>query len=265
VITLHRTGRIGYDRTRIMGILNVTPDSFADGTRYYEKGAVEHALKMIQDGADIIDVGGESTRPGFEPITAEEEIRRVIPVIRRISEVTDIPISADTVKAKVAEAAINAGADIVNDVSGSSEEMMKVVSDLGAALVITHVPADILNVHGAVMHGDVIEQIRSFFRTKTEAAATLGIPEDRIILDPGIGFGKTMEQNFEILNRVSELCGEFPILIGASMKRFLSTSFPEMSKEDASIEAAVIAASKGASIVRVHDVKRSFDALRQMK
>ena len=256
---------IEYDRTKIMGILNVTPDSFADGNLYFETGAAEHALKMIEDGADIIDVGGESTRPGFEPVPAEEEIRRVIPVIRRISEISDVPISIDTYKPKVAEAAISAGADIVNDINGASEEMMRVVSEHGIALIITHVPADILNVHGTVMNGDVLEQISSFFRRKIEAAADLGIPEEKIIIDPGIGFGKTMEQNFEILNRTNELCGRFPVLIGASMKRFLASAFPGMSREDASIEAAKIAVSKGASIVRVHDVKRTFDALRQRK
>jgi len=256
---------IEYDRTKIMGILNVTPDSFADGGLYFEKGAVEHALRMIDDGADIIDVGGESTRPGFGPVTAEEEIRRTIPIIRRISEAANIPISVDTVKPEVAEEAIKAGADIVNDVSGSSEEMMRLVSEHGAALVITHVPADILNVHRAVMKGDIIEQIRSFFRMKTEAAAGLGIPEERIIIDPGIGFGKTMEQNLEILNRTDELCGRFPVLIGASMKRFLASAFPGTPRDEASIEAAKTAVSKGASIVRVHDVKRTIDALDQIK
>lgn len=264
MITVLRSGRIEYDRTRIMGILNVTPDSFHDGNRYFEKGAEEHAFKMMDDGADIIDVGGESTRPGFEPITAEEEIRRVIPAIRSISGVSRIPISVDTMKPKVAEEAMIAGADIVNDVSGSSEEMMKMVSEHGAALVITHVPA-VTNIHSAVMNGDVIEQIRSFFRRKIEIAHRIGISDDRIILDPGIGFGKTAEQNSDILRRVNELCGQFPVLIGASMKRFLASAFPGMSREDASIQAARTAALKGASIVRVHDVKRTICALDQRK
>ena len=257
--------RIEYDRTKIMGILNSTPDSFSDGNLYFEKGAAEHALRMVEDGADIIDVGGESTRPGFVPVTAEEEIRRVVQVIRRISETSNVPISVDTFKPNVAEAAINAGAEIVNDVNGASGEMMRVVSEHGAALVITHVPADIMNVHSTVMSGDVIEQIRSFFRTKIETAVDLGIPEERIILDPGMGFGKTTEQNFEILDKTNEFCGRFPVLIGASMKRFLASAFPGMSREDASIEAARIAVSKGASIVRVHDVKRTFLALDQTK
>jgi dihydropteroate synthase len=262
----NRTIRSGRDcgGTRIMGILNVTPDSFHDGGRHFREGAETYAIGMIGDGADIIDVGGESTRPGFVPVSAEEEIRRVVPVIRRISEMSETPISVDTVKPAVAAAAIDAGASIVNDVGGSSEEMMRLAADRGATMVITHMPRDITEIHSVTAEGDVIPQILSFFRAKTQAAEDMGIPENRIILDPGIGFGKTAEQNAEILHRTDELCGRFPVLIGASMKRFLRTAFPHMTAEDASIEAAVTAAMKGAAIVRVHDVRGTYSALRQV-
>ena len=260
--TVLRSGCIDYGVTRIMGILNVTPDSFHDGGRRLDD-AVEHAIRMAGGGADVIDVGGQSTRPGFVPVHVEEEMRRVVPVIEEIADISSVPISVDTFNPSVAAAALDAGAVVVNAVGGASEEMMKIVADRGAALIITHVPAHIASVHGTVMEGDVIEQILTFFRRKTEAAADAGIANDRIVLDPGIGFGKSSAQNLDILRNTDRFCGKFPVMVGASMKRFLADAFPGMTKEDASIEAAKIAVSKGASMVRVHDVKRTCDALRR--
>jgi dihydropteroate synthase len=250
---------IGYEVPRIMGILNVTPDSFSDGGLH--KDPIKHAFRMIDEGADIIDIGGESTRPGFSHVSAEEEMRRMIPVIKELSGSSSIPISADTMKPDVAIAAIAAGADIINMVNFSNE-MLKVIADSNAAVVIMHTPADIRDVHNNTMQGDVILQIKDFLNQKTKAAIEAGIEKDRIIVDPGMGFGKTEEQNYEILKNAGTFTNGFPVLIGASRKRFLSHAYPSVSKEDASILAARDAVKNGASIVRVHDVKRTKEAFK---
>ena len=252
---------IGYEVPKIMGILNVTPDSFSDGA-LYTKDPVKHAFSMIDEGADIIDVGGESTRPGFSQVSIEEEIERIIPVIKELSGSCSIPISADTMKPEVARAAIDAGVDMINDVSGLSEEMMKVIADSDTAVVIMHTPADVRDVHNSVMEGNVIEQIKDFLFNRAQAAMNAGIEKERIIVDPGIGFGKTEEQNHEILKNAGTFSNGFPVLIGASRKRFLSYAYPNASKEDASILASTDAMKSGASIVRVHDVKRTKEAFK---
>ena len=256
--TLLRDGYIEYDKPRIMGILNVTPDSFSDS---HISDPIEHAFKLIDDGADIIDIGGESTRPGFSHVSEKEEIERIIPVIKELSGSSSIPISADTMKPAVAKAAIDAGADIVNMVN-FTDEMLKVIASSDAAVVMMHTPADVRDAHDHDMEGNVIEQIRNFLFSRTEAAIEAGIGKDRIIVDPGIGFGKTEAQNHEILMNSGMFSNGYPVLIGASRKRFLSYAYPNISKEDASVLAALDAVKNGASVVRVHDVKRTKEAFK---
>lgn len=261
-ITVWKSGSLKYDGPKVMGIVNVTPDSFSDGGVFAGREA-EHALRLIDDGADIIDVGGESTRPNYVPVSVEEEISRVVPVIRRISESTSIPISVDTMKPEVAEAALDAGADIINDINGLRDErMIDLIASAGAATVIMHMPFDPINVHKDSMVGPPIPQIVDYLSERVEKALDGGIGADSIILDPGIGFGKTNMQNINILEDLTYLGNRFPILIGASRKRFLSEAYPLLSKEEASIEAARLAISNGASIVRVHDVKNTVRMLK---
>jgi len=259
VKTVFNKRSMEYEVPKIMGILNVTPDSFSDGGLH--TNPVKHAFSMIDDGVDVIDIGGESTRPGFSQVSEEQEIERIIPVIKELSGSSSIPISADTMKPKVARAAIDAGADIINMVN-FTDEMLKVVANSNAAIIIMHTPADISGVHNNVMKGNAIEQIKNFLISRTKAAIEAGIEKDRIITDPGIGFGKTEEQNYEILKNSGTFSNGLPVLIGASRKRFLSYAYPNMSKEDASVLAAVDAIRNGASIVRVHDVKRTKEAFK---
>lgn len=261
-MTVWRTGSIEYSKPKVMGILNLTPDSFSDGG--INTDPLSRAMRMIDEGADIIDIGGESTRPGFTPVSAEEEIRRILPTIKDIAGSFSVPISVDTMKPQVADAALNAGAHIINDVNGlRNEEMIKVVTDHGAAVVIMHMPADPSEVHGTRMSGNVVVQIKAFLNERTNAAMDAGISKDQLIIDPGIGFGKTLEQNALILKCTKEFTGGFPVLIGASRKRFLSDAFPNMSRDDASLEAVKVAIKGGASIVRVHDVMRTRKIIEQ--
>ncbi|RMG67998.1 MAG: dihydropteroate synthase, partial [Nitrospirae bacterium] len=203
-----------------MGILNVTPDSFSDGGMYMDRQrAVEHALRMVEEGADIIDIGGESTRPGAEPVPLEEELRRTIPVIEAISEKVDVPISIDTYKAEVARRAIEAGATIVNDISGLrfDPEMASVVAEKGVALVIMHIKGTPRDMQKNPEYDDLFGEIIEYLRGSIEIAKKAGVPEERIVIDPGIGFGKKPEHNLQIINRLdrfSEL-GR-PILVGPS-------------------------------------------------
>lgn len=260
--TVWNKGRLIYSRPKVMGILNVTPDSFSDGGTH-DGAEVEHAFRMVDEGADIIDVGGESTRPGFIPISVAEEIDRVVGVVKRLSESSTVPISVDTRKPEVAQAAIDVGADIINDVNGLSDErMVDAVASSGAAVIITHMPRDVLMIHQDTMTGNIIPQMVSFFTNRVEMAMDAGISEDSIILDPGIGFGKTNEQNIQIIDDLPFIGNRFPILVGASRKRFLAEAFPLLSRDAASIEAARLAVDNGASIVRVHDVKGTVRMLR---
>ena len=243
-----------------MGILNVTPDSFSDGGRYYSGGAVEHALAMIDEGADIIDIGGESTRPGSDPVPAEEEIRRIVPVIKELASVSDIPISVDTMKTEVAEAALDAGADILNDVNGlRSEGMMELAASCGVPVIIMHMEGMPKTMQLHPMEGDAISQIAAFLKGRCEIAKDHGIKD--IILDPGIGFGKTSEQNLSIIDNSSSFSFGCPVLIGASRKRFLSDIYPGMDRDEATVKVSLRAFDAGADILRVHNVKMMKDAL----
>ena len=242
-------------RTLIMGILNVTPDSFSDGGKYNNiEIAVKQAEKLIKDGADIIDIGGESTRPGHEQISEEEEIARVVPVIEKISSELDTVISIDTYKHKVAEAALKAGAHIVNDIWGlqyDKGEMAALVKKYDVPLIAMH------NQNNKVYEEDIILSMRKFFKRTYEIADKYEIDRKKIILDPGIGFGKDINLNLEVLGRMEELRDMGRILLGASRKRFIGTILndaPVDQRVEGTIATTVIGIEKGADIVRVHDV-----------
>lgn len=259
--------RLRSGRPTVMGILNVTPDSFSDGGSYMDRAdALSHAMGMVDDGAAIIDVGAESTRPGFSRVSEREESERLIPVIRAIREVSDTVISADTSRASVARAAIDAGADMINDVNALRDPgMAGVLAEAGTPAVIVHCPFDLVSVHDRTMVGDPIPQIRDFLLERVSHALDSGMGRDAIILDPGIGFGKTMGQNMEVLNRFSELGVGYPLLAAVSRKRFLSVMYPGLGADDATEVACLTAIRNGADIVRVHDTGRIVRAIQSMK
>lgn len=251
------------ERTIVMGVLNVTPDSFFDGGRYYDPArAEERALEMIAEGADIIDVGGESTRPGADPVPAEEECRRVLPVIRRLSQAVDVPISIDTYKAEVAKAALEAGATIVNDITGLQRDpdMAKVAADYGAAVVVMHSKGDPKTMQLNPEYDDVVREVREYLEKGCERAIQAGVLPDRIWIDPGIGigFGKTAAHSLTLLRRLRELRPlGFPILVGTSNKSVIGNVLNLPVNERVEGTAATIAAAiaYGADGVRVHDVR----------
>ena len=248
-------------RTHIMGILNVTPDSFSDGGLYADATrALEHARNMVTQGADIIDIGGESTRPGANPLTEEEELRRIIPVIERLTSEIAAPVSVDTYKSSVAIKALNAGASIVNDISGLrfSPDMARVVADHGAAVVIMHIKGTPRDMQMNPVYGDVIGEIMDHLEESAAIALKAGIVRNRIMIDPGIGFGKTLEHNLAILERLDEFRAlGFPIVLGTSRKRFIGTVLDIAAPKDrieGSAATVALGIQRGARIVRVHDV-----------
>lgn len=250
-----------------MGILNVTPDSFSDGGEWVGTDrAIKHALDMVEQGVDIIDIGGESTRPGSLPVSVEEELNRLEPVLEALLPSIDVPVSVDTMKPAVAERCIDLGVSIVNDVMGlRSEGMLEVCADYDVAVVIMHMEGDMSTVHSSVMGCDYKTRIREFLIKRTDAAISAGISENKIILDPGIGFGKTSDQNIGILSDPSFFSDGYPVLIAASRKRFLSNMFPEMDRDEATIKASLLSLEAGADIVRVHDVAHMVDAIRKSR
>ena len=248
--------------TLVMGIVNVTPDSFSDGGKFFSpEVAISHASKLISQGADIIDIGGESTRPGAEQVSESEELKRVIPVIEKIR--TDNPtilISIDTTKASVAKHAVEAGADIINDVSGLSfdNNMIGIVESFNIPVVIMHMKGNPQNMQLNPKYKDIVNEILDFFKMKIKIAIQSGINRSMIILDPGIGFGKTVEHNFELLSRLNEFnVLELPIMIGPSRKSFIGITLDLPPEDRVEGTAAAVSAGvlNGASIVRVHDVK----------
>lgn len=248
--------------TLVMGIVNVTPDSFSDGGKFFSpEVAISHASKLITQGADIIDIGGESTRPGAEQVSESEELKRVIPVIEKIR--TDNPtilISIDTTKASVAKHAVEAGADIINDVSGLSfdNNMIGIVERFNIPVVIMHMKGNPQNMQLNPKYKDIVNEILDFFKMKIKIAIQSGINRSMIILDPGIGFGKTVEHNFELLSRLNEFnVLELPIMIGPSRKSFIGITLDLPPEDRVEGTAAAVSAGvmNGASIVRVHDVK----------
>jgi dihydropteroate synthase len=256
------------DHTLVMGILNVTPDSFSDGGRYLDpEAAVAHGLRMVKEGADVIDVGGESTRPGSDPVSAEEELARVVPVIERLVAASPgVAISVDTRKPEVAEAALAAGACIVNDVSaGRAEGMFEVVRAAGAGMVLMHMLGEPKTMQEAPHYEDVVGEVAAFLRERLEAATAAGIEPEALVVDPGIGFGKTLEHNLLLLRHLEALTelGR-PVLVGPSRKRFIGAilGLPEEERDEGTLGAVAWAAAHGASAVRVHDVRSTVRALR---
>ena len=250
------------NKTFIMGILNVTPDSFSDGGLHFDRSrAVEACLRMIDNGADIIDIGGESTRPGSDPVSLDEELRRTLPVIESVASKVKVPISIDTYKANVARRAIDAGASIVNDISGLmyDPEMPAVIARCSVPVVIMHIKGSPKDMQKDPSYTALIPEILEYFRSRIAFAVNAGIPEDKIIIDPGIGFGKTFDHNLEILHNLDKFTAlGRPILVGPSRKAFLGKILddaPAADRIEGTAAAVAISIMKGASIVRVHDVK----------
>ena len=251
-----------------MGIVNVTPDSFSDGGSYSNvNDAVKHAAQMVADGADLLDVGGESTRPGSEAVSTDEEIRRVVPVIRRmVDEHPDVPVSVDTRKSDVARAALEAGATIVNDVSaGTDPVMFGVVAETGAGMILMHMKGEPKTMQDDPTYYDVVAEVRGFLGYRIEAALASGIDADRLCVDPGIGFGKTLEHNLEILRdiRAFHHLG-VPVLVGPSRKGFIGMLIGTEVDDRVEGTAGVVAwcAAQKVDIVRVHDVKEMTRVVR---
>jgi dihydropteroate synthase len=249
-------------KTYIMGILNVTPDSFSDGGLYFDtSAAIKRAIQMAEEGADIIDIGGESTRPGSEPVTLEEELGRTIPVIEKLAKEIKIPISIDTYKSEVAKKALDAGASMVNDISGLRFDiaMPKLVSEYKVPVVIMHVKGRPKDMQLNPVYEALIPEIMDYLREGIRIAMSEGISEDKIIIDPGIGFGKTFGHNLEIIHNLSELTFlEKPILIGPSRKAFIGRILGDASvteRLEGTAAAVAISIMNGANIIRVHDVK----------
>ncbi|MBI5203485.1 MAG: dihydropteroate synthase [Nitrospirae bacterium] len=249
-------------RTYIMGILNVTPDSFSEGGTYFDKSlAVKRAYEMAGEGADIIDIGGESTRPGSEPVSLEEELRRTLPVIEAIAKTIKIPISIDTYKAEVAKKALDAGASMVNDISGMrfDPEMPKVVAEYKVPVVIMHIKGNPKTMQKEPVYEALIPEIMDYLRMSIRLAVKFGIAEDKIVIDPGIGFGKTFDHNLEIIKNLREFTLlEKPLLIGPSRKAFIGKILddaPASERLEGTAAAVAISILNGANIIRVHDVK----------
>lgn len=261
----HRSMTVG-DRPRTMGVVNVTPDSFSDGGQFLDPtSAIAQAEKLIAEGADVLDVGAESTRPGAHPVPPEVEWMRLEPVLKGLSN-SKVPISIDTRHAEVARQAIAAGADWVNDVGGLRDpEMRKAVAETGAAVVVMHMRGEPPTMQAEIGYHDVRDEVYGALADATSLAILEGIAAEKILIDPGLGFGKTGEQSLELLDHVGEFRSlGFPVLVGASRKSFLGTATggaPVTDRRDASVAAAVLAAVRGAELVRVHDVQPTVRAL----
>lgn len=255
-------------RPLVMGIVNVTPDSFSDGGQYIDPArAIEHAHSMIEEGADIIDIGGESSRPGAVAITDNEEIDRVQPVLEGLIPHINIPVSIDTRKAAVARMACRAGAAIINDISGLQHD--KKIADIAAEfrtyLVLMHMRGTPDTMQVGIQYDDLIGEISSFLAKAAESAMSAGVDREKIIIDPGIGFGKTVDHNFTLIKKLDLLAKlGYPILIGVSRKSFIGKSLdlPVEKRLEGSLAAAIYAAMKGAAIIRVHDVLPTIRALK---
>jgi dihydropteroate synthase len=253
----------------IMGVLNVTPDSFFDGGNFFApEKAIEHGVKMASEGADIVDVGGESTRPGAEPVAVEEELRRVIPVIEKLREKIDVPISIDTSKAEVARAAIQAGASIVNDVTGGRGDgaMLPLIAETKSALIIMHMQGTPRTMQTQPQYSDVVSEIADFFRQQYTRAIGCNIDPMAIAFDPGIGFGKTLEHNLDLLAQLERLrAHDRPLVVGVSRKSFLAKLIDSREISERMAPAVALTSllrTRGADVFRVHDIKENVSALR---
>ena len=249
-------------RTLVMGVLNVTPDSFSDGGKFFDAStAVEHGLRMVEEGADIIDVGGESTRPSAADVTLEEEVRRVVPVIEALAKRTDAPISVDTRKSAVARRAVDAGAQIINDVSALRHDpaLLDVASAHGTPVVLMHMKGAPSTMQENPAYDDLMGEIRDYLLVAVEKCKSAGLDFDRMVIDPGIGFGKTVEHNLEILGNLDRLASlRLALMVGVSRKSFIGRilDLPEHERLEGTAAAVAACVLGGADIVRVHDVRR---------
>ena len=253
-----------------MGILNVTPDSFSDGGRFFDsRQAIEHGLQMARDGADMIDVGGESSRPGAEPVPVEEELKRVVPVIKALSGETDCLLSVDTRKARVAEASLAAGAHLINDITALTHDpaMPAVARDQGAGVILMHMRGDPKTMQLAPAYGDVVEEVAGYLEQRIRDLEGVGLSRHSLAVDPGICFGKTVEHNVSLIARVDRLAhlGR-PVVIGLSRKSFIGTITGREVQDrlPGSLAATAYVIQRGAHVIRVHDVKESCDVARLM-
>lgn len=258
--------QLNFVRPLIMGVINVTPDSFSDGGSYATaQAAIDHGLRLIKEGADILDVGGESTRPGAAAISLEEELERTIPVIEQLAEM-GIPISIDTSKTEVMSAAISAGADMINDVNAlQAPGALEIAASTSTAICLMHKKGDPVSMQKNPVYQDVLTEVIEFLKARVDAAKRAGIAAERLVVDPGFGFGKTIEHNLAMLKELDYFKSlELPILVGVSRKAMLGTltGRPVEERMYASIAAAFWAGLKGANIIRVHDVAATRDALK---
>ncbi len=259
------------DAPVIMGILNVTPDSFSDGGEFTRvERAVEQALLMVEQGAHIIDIGGESTRPGAEPVSVEQECERVLPVIAALREQSDIPVSIDTSKPEVMRAAVEAGASMVNDVNAlRAEGAVQTCAELQVPVCLMHMQGEPRTMQQSPHYDDVLAEVKSFLQQRAETCVAAGVRAEHIVLDPGFGFGKTLAHNLTLLTGLHALCGlQYPVLAGLSRKSMLAAILDRPGADDpknrvcASVTAAVLAWQRGARWFRVHDVQPTVDALK---
>ena len=264
-------------RAAVMGIVNVTPDSFSDGGRFLDPdAAVAHGIELAEQGADVLDVGGESTRPGAAPVPADEELRRVVPVVERIAAATTVPVSIDTTKAAVARAALDAGATIVNDVSAGRSDpgILGVTAEAGAGYAVMHMQGEPRTMQADPRYDDVVAQVGDFLADRIEVARAAGVAEGALAADPGIGFGKTVEHNLRLLAGLPALAERVgvPVLVGTSRKTFVGKVLARAGaasgdlrvdqREEGTLATVVWAVERGASIVRVHDVLPAVRAVR---
>lgn len=272
-VTLARDRQLPLDRPHVMGVLNVTPDSFSDGGRFMEPAtAVAHAVEMVEQGADIIDIGGESSRPGAEPVTLEDELSRIMPVLTALRKVSSVPVSVDTYKAEVARTVLNEGADVINDISALrfDPDMATVIAEHDVPVVIMHMLGAPRDMQKNPSYSDCVGAIKAFLQERVDHATDRGIDRSKIIIDPGIGFGKRLEDNLDILARLDEFRSlQLPIAVGASRKSFIGMIRPGPRQANqrlgGSLAAAVIAVANGAEIIRVHDVAETVEALEVLR
>ncbi len=259
------------EKTLVMAILNRTPDSFSDGGKFFSiENALQQAEKFVEEGADILDIGGESTRPNSERVSTKEEASRVVPVIEAISKKFGVPISVDTTKAEVAERAVNAGAEIINDISGLrfDEKIAEVAAKYKAGLILMHSRGDFVTMHKQAPVEDIFREVSGNFRQSIKKAESFGVKPENIALDVGIGFSKTFEQNLELLAKFNLFAAEFlnfPLLVGASRKSFIGKilgNAPASERLNGSLAAVAISVWNGVNIVRVHDVRATIETLK---
>ncbi|HXV77837.1 MAG TPA: dihydropteroate synthase [Candidatus Polarisedimenticolaceae bacterium] len=256
-------------RTRVMGVLNVTPDSFSDGGRHADAGrAADAARRMIEEGADLIDVGGESSRPGAQPVDAAAEIERVVPVIERIRRASDVRLSIDTTKPEVAVRALDAGADVVNDIGACRDpKMLELVLERRVPVVLMHMRGDPPTMQDDTAYDDVVREVVAYLEDRVDRAIAAGVKDGKILVDPGIGFGKSTSGNLSILRQLSSLnrVGR-PIVVGASRKTFIgrTLNLPVEERLEGSLAAAALASAHGAHVIRAHDVEATVRVVRMI-